>query len=187
MRIIAGKFGGRRLRSARRLALRPTSDQLRETLFNILGPMGEDSLFVDVCAGTGAVGIEALSRGAREVVFIEEHPAGVALIRSNLAALGIGIGVEILATETLRGLETLAARRVRADFFFLDPPYAAEEARLEALEQLDRLRLLARSGLVIVEHSRRQELPERFTNLERTRLLIQGDAALSIYRLALAA
>src|SRR5574340_1248788 len=105
MRIIAGKFGGRRLRSARRLALRPTSDQLRETLFNVLGHTVEGSLFLDVYAGTGAVGLEALSRGTREVVFIEEHPAGVALIRSNLAALGIGTGVEILATEALRGLE----------------------------------------------------------------------------------
>lgn len=187
MRIIAGKFGGRRLRSARRLALCPTSDQLRETLFNVLGRTVEGSLFVDVYAGTGAVGLEALSRGAREVVFIEEHPAGVALIRSNLGALGIGTGVEILATDALQGLESLAARRVRADFIFLDPPYAAEEECLAALELLDGLRLLAPSGLVIVEHSRRQELPERLTNLERTRVLVQGDAALSFYHLALAA
>ena len=191
MRVIAGKYRSRKLRTLRGLAMRPTSDRLRATLFNILGPTVEGSLFVDVYAGTGAVGIEALSRGAEEAIFIEKHPAAVALIRENLASLGIESGFEILAKDALRWLDLLATRRlggrVQGDFFFLDPPYAAEEDYARVLEFLDASHLLARHSIVIVEHSPRLALPERLNRLERTRLLEQGDAALSFYRLALAA
>jgi len=190
VRIVAGKYGSRRLRSLHGMALRPTSDQLRETLFNVLGPAVEGSLFVDVYAGTGAVGIEALSRGAREVIFIEKHPAAVALIRTNLRSLGIDRGVEILATDALRGLDMLERRSdrgVRADFVFLDPPYKQVEESEQALEFLDRARLLALNGRVIVEHPSSRAMPERLATLERVHVVEQGDAALSFYRLALAA
>ncbi len=190
MRIVAGKYGSRRLKSLRGLALRPTSDRLRETLFNILGPAVEGSVFVDVYAGTGAVGIEALSRGAREVIFIEKHSAAVALLRANLHSLGIEHGVEILATDAVRGLEVLDRRRawhVHADFVFLDPPYRETDEYLRVLDFLDQAHLLTLNGRVIVEHPKRHELPERLTTLERLRVVEQGDASLSFYRLALAA
>jgi 16S rRNA (guanine966-N2)-methyltransferase len=190
MRIIAGKYRSRVLkspRSSKTAALRPTSDRLRETLFNILGPAVEGAVFVDAYAGTGAVGIEALSRGAREVIFLEKDPAAVALIRRNLEALGIQSGVEILAVDAARGLELLAARRAHAHFVFLDPPYADKEEYERALDILDVSPLLTPEGRVIVEHSRKQELPEQLGSLERVRVVEQGDAALSFYRLALAA
>ena len=166
---------------------RPTSDKLRETLFNILGRTVEGSSFVDVYAGTGAVGIEALSRGAREVIFIEKDPAAVKLIRANLHSLGIESGANILATDAVRGLEILTARHRRADFFFLDPPYAESEEYERALGFLDRSRLLVPTGRVIVEHGSRRVLPARWTTLEHTRTVEHGDAALTFYRLALAA
>lgn len=187
MRVIAGKFGSRRLKTLRGLALRPSSDRLRETLFNILGAEVEDSLFVDAFAGTGAVGIEAISRGAREVVFIEDHRPAANLIRENLRSLGIATGVEILAMEAIRGFERLAARRLLADFVFLDPPYAQTRDYLEVLDFLDASHLLAPRGLVIVEHRRKLELPVRLQKLEESRVVEQGDTALTFYRLALAA
>jgi 16S rRNA (guanine(966)-N(2))-methyltransferase RsmD len=191
MRVIAGKYGSRTLKTLRGMALRPTSDRLRETLFNILGPTVEGSLFVDVYAGTGAVGIEALSRGAGEVIFIERHAAAVALIRKNLDALGIATGFEILAKDALRGLEILSTRKLgghlRVDFFFVDPPYAEKEEYSRTLEFLDGSRLLARHGRVIVEHASRLALPERLVHLERKRVVEQGDASLSFYGFALAA
>lgn len=191
MRVIAGKYGSRALKTLRGMALRPTSDRLRETLFNILGATVEGSLFVDLYAGTGAVGIEALSRGASGVIFVEKHPAAITLIRDNLASLEISSGFEILAKDALRALEILSTRKlgghVQADFFFADPPYEEKEEYTRVLEFLDGSRLLARHGFVIVEHASRLVLPERFTHLERTRLLAQGDASLSFYRFALAA
>ena len=179
------------MHSLRGMALRPTSDRMRETLFNILGAGIEGALFLDVYAGTGAVGIEALSRGADEVIFIEKHPAAVTLIRKNLASLDIQDGFEILAKDAVRGLELLASRRfggaLLADFIFLDPPYADQAEYERTLEFLDHSHLVARHGRIIVEHARRMALPEHLAHLERARLVEQGDAALSFYRLALAA
>jgi 16S rRNA (guanine966-N2)-methyltransferase len=187
MRVIAGKFGSRKLKGPGKLRMRPTSDRLRETLFNILGPAVEDSLFVDLYAGTGAIGIEAISRGAREVVFVEGHAASARLIQENLKALRAEDGAEVLIMPALRGLEKLAARHRMADFIFLDPPYENEEEQLLVLEFLDESHLLAPQGFVIVEHSSKTELPERFMRLERTRVVEQGDASLSFYCLAAAA
>jgi 16S rRNA (guanine966-N2)-methyltransferase len=187
MRVIAGKFGSRRLKGPGKLRMRPTSDRLRETLFNILGPAVEDSLFVDLYAGTGAIGIEAISRGAKEVVLVEEHAASARLIQENLKALAAAGTAEVMAMPAAKALEKLAARHRMADFVFLDPPYQEKDEQLLVLEFLDESHLLAPQGLVIVEHSSKVELPERFTRLERMRVVEQGDAALSFYCLAAAA
>jgi 16S rRNA (guanine(966)-N(2))-methyltransferase RsmD len=185
--VIAGRYRSRRLAGPGTLRLRPTSDRLRETLFNILGPEIEDALFVDVCAGTGAMGIEALSRGAREAVFIEKHPRAARLVRRNLEGLGIGGGAQVLEADALAGLELLSARRALADFVFLDPPYDKTEEHKRIMEYLDGSHLIAPRGLVIAEHRTKSSLPERFQRLERTRLVEQGDASISFYRLAAAA
>jgi 16S rRNA (guanine966-N2)-methyltransferase len=187
MRVIAGKYRSRTLRSLKGQALRPTSDRLRETLFNILGPTVDGSTFVDLFAGTGAVGIEALSRGARVAIFLEQHAPATALIRHNLESLGINSGTEILSVDVLRGLERLEARHVHAQFIFLDPPYAATEEYEDVLEFLGKSPLVAPGGRVIAEHLRKRALPERAGELELARVVEQGDSALSFYRLALAA
>jgi 16S rRNA (guanine(966)-N(2))-methyltransferase RsmD len=187
MRVIAGKFRSRTLRSLKGQTLRPTSDRLRETLFNILGPTVQDSLFVDLYAGTGAVGIEALSRGANSAIFVEQHSAATALIRRNLESLGITGEAEILSVDVLRGIERLAVRHIRAHYVFLDPPYAATEEYERTLELLGDTAILAPGGRVIVEHLRKRKLQERFGALELARAVEQGDAALSFYKLALAA
>lgn len=185
MRVIAGKFRSRRLKSPRGLALRPTSDRLRETLFNILGTAVEGSTFVDVYAGTGAVGIEALSRGAAQVVFIEKHRAGVGLIRENLSALGAGSETEVLAMDAVRGLDWVASRGIKANFIFLDPPYDATDEYARALEALGSGRMLAPAAMVIVEshaaRGKRTPLPESAGALHVTRTLVQGDAVLTFY------
>ncbi len=191
MRIVAGKYRSRILKGLRSLPLRPTSDKLRGTLFNILGSAVEGSVLVDVYAGTGAVGIEALSRGAAQVIFIEKHEGAANLIRRNLESLGIRDAASILAVDALRGLEMLAHRRfgepLLADFVFLDPPYAFARDYDRVLGFLDRSSLVAPTGLVIAEHRKGVELPARFNQLECFRVLEQGDAALSFYRFARAA
>ena len=191
MRVIAGTYRSRILKSLKGLALRPTSDRLRETLFNVLGPDVAGSRFIDLFAGTGAVGIEALSRGASEVVFVENHVPAAALIRRNLESLGIRKGTMVLANDAIRGLEKLASSKKAGtspyDYVFLDPPYDATKDYARVLESLGSGNLLAPGGVVIAEHRRKFELPEEIGALQCYRVLKQGDAALSFYRRAAAA
>ena len=186
MRVIAGTYRSRILKSLKGLALRPTSDRLRETLFNVLGASVAGSRFVDVFAGTGAVGIEALSRGAAEVVFIENHSPAVALIKKNLTSLGVRSGVTVLGAAALRGLEMLAAKHEPGnpplDFVFLDPPYAAAEEYGRVLRFLGSASILAPGSVVIAEHRKNFDLPSQVGSLIRFRILKQGDAALTFYR-----
>ncbi|HWN74606.1 MAG TPA: 16S rRNA (guanine(966)-N(2))-methyltransferase RsmD [Candidatus Udaeobacter sp.] len=186
MRIIAGTFRSRQLKSLKGMALRPTSDNLRETLFNVLGGLVVDARFMDLFAGTGAVGIEALSRGASEAIFVEKHPPAVALIKENLESLEIREGARVVASDALKALERLvkepSAANARIDILFLDPPYAEAEAYKTVLAFLGGANLLAENAVVIAEHQRSLDLPETFGKLERVRVLRQGDAALTFYR-----
>lgn len=197
MRVIAGTYRSRRLRTLRGLSLRPTSDRTRETLFNILGSDVQDAVFVDLFAGSGAVGIEALSRGARRAVFVEQHAAAVKLLRANLESLGIAVAgprtktfagsAEIIALDVVAGLDQLGAGGLKADFIFADPPYADSGAYTAVLDWLGDSKLLASGGRVILEHSRRLTLPAVAGQLRQTRLVQQGDAVLSFYVVARAA
>jgi 16S rRNA (guanine(966)-N(2))-methyltransferase RsmD len=185
MRIVAGKYRSRILKSLKGNALRPTSDRLRETLFNVLGSNVAGSRFLDVFAGTGAVGIEAISRGATQVVFIENHAPAATLIRRNLDSLEIRDGAQILFFDALRGLEKIAALHkptdATFDFVFVDPPYAEKEQYDRVLGFLGAASFLNEGSLVIAEHRRTHELPQRIGRLRQTRILRQGDAALSFF------
>ncbi len=183
MRIIAGTYRGRRLKTLKGGNLRPTSDQLRETLFDVLGPRIEGAKFLDAYAGSAAVGLEAISRGAAEVVFIEHHRAANELIRENLAALAIESGFRLMTCAVLTGLERLESQGSRFDFIFLDPPYDAIREYHHALRQIARAGLAAPGALVIAEHSRRVELEDEYGTLRRTRTLRHGDAQLTFYRM----
>lgn len=183
MRIISGTYRGLRLKTLKS-GLRPTSDQLRETLFDVLGPAVEGSTFLDGYAGSGAVGLEALSRGAREVVFIEHHRPAAELIRGNLAALDIHDRFHLMTCQFVTGLERLTGEGSRFDFVFLDPPYNEIREYHHVLRQLGRGQLLSPASLVIAEHSRHCLLEDAYGSLRRSRLLRHGDAQLAFYRLS---
>jgi 16S rRNA (guanine(966)-N(2))-methyltransferase RsmD len=184
MRVIAGTYRSRPLQAPRGTTTRPTSDRLRETLFNVLAARVPGSNFADLYAGSGAVGIEAISRGATAVVFSEKAPPALAAIRGNLRTLAVPGGYSVDAA----GVSKLLAKGIGKpfDIVFLDPPYEdAEEYRktLTTLgESLDTL--LHPRSLVIAEHTRRQLLLDQYGCLTRTRTLLQGDAALSFYETA---
>jgi 16S rRNA (guanine(966)-N(2))-methyltransferase RsmD len=184
MRIIAGTYRGLPLKTLKGGKLRPTSEQLRETLFDVLGPRVEGSRFLDAYAGSGAVGLEALSRGASDVVFIEHHRPAAELIRQNLASLRIDSGYWLLTCAVLTGFERLAQDGARFDYVFLDPPYDEIREYHHALRQLARSELILPASLVIAEHSRHVRLEEEYAGLRRFRLLRHGDAQLAFYRLA---
>jgi 16S rRNA (guanine(966)-N(2))-methyltransferase RsmD len=170
MRVIAGELRSRRLKGVPGLATRPTPDRLRETLFDILGPRIEGATFVDAYTGTGAVGIEALSRGARHAYFLESNRAALTVLRENLATLGL----EARAT-VMPGRVQITLPRCRADLVFLDPPYDREEEYTMALEALAE----APPALIIVQHSVRFELTGG--PLREVRRVRQGDNALSFF------
>uniref|UniRef100_Q01NW0 Putative methyltransferase n=1 Tax=Solibacter usitatus (strain Ellin6076) TaxID=234267 RepID=Q01NW0_SOLUE len=173
MRIIAGEYRSRKLKSLPGDATRPTSDRLRETIFDILQTRIEGAVFVDAYAGTGAVGIEALSRGARHVFFLEKNRAALDAIRENLASLKAERRATVYAGAVLVTLE----RCRTADIVFLDPPYDQEREYAAALELLG----ADPPALVIVQHTFRFKLGEAYGGLGRTRVLKQGDNALSFY------
>jgi 16S rRNA (guanine(966)-N(2))-methyltransferase RsmD len=183
MRVIAGEYRSRLLQAPRGDATRPTSDRLRETLFNVLGPRVEGSRFVDLYAGSGAVGIEAISRGAEFVWFAESARPAVAAIRANLAALKIAGGFALEDRSVVKLLQSLVEKQRAAEIVFLDPPYGEAEEYETTLKFLARnhAAMLADGAVVVAEHGRKQPLEARYSVLERTRVLEQGDAVLSFF------
>jgi 16S rRNA (guanine(966)-N(2))-methyltransferase RsmD len=187
MRVIAGKYRGRPLRSLRGTDIRPTSDRLRETLFNVLtagNPAAlEGTVWLDLFAGTGAVGIEALSRGAKQVYFVENSAPAVNVIEQNLHSLGIAEGYKILPDDLLRILWRLHREHVAAGVVFLDPPYRMQYAYEETLTALADSSLVWAMTLVIAEHEKTFDPGDEFGSLRRIRKLVQGNNALSFYRI----
>jgi 16S rRNA (guanine966-N2)-methyltransferase len=185
MRVIAGKFRSRPLRSLRGLDIRPTSDRLRETLFDVLTAGNPEALvgsvWVDLFAGTGAVGIEALSRGAVLVYFVDSSQTAAAVIKSNLESLGIDGGFEVINGTSSKGIPQLERRGVKADYVFLDPPYRLQSTYGETLDGLASSRI-AEHAIVIAEHEKHFDPGAEFGTLRRTRQLPQADAVLSFYR-----
>jgi len=183
--VIAGKYRSRRLQSLPGMDLRPTADRLRETLFNVLTAGDpsklEGTVWIDLYAGTGAVGIEAMSRGAGMVYFVDLSSRAVELIRKNLESLKLNAGFKVLKQDSVRALRELEANGVQADFVFLDPPYRMEEAYRKTLEAMSKSELLKAESIVIAEHSKKFDPAEAFGRLYRYRKLEQGDAALSFY------
>lgn len=171
MRVIAGEFRSRKLASVPGLAVRPTPDRLRESLFSILAPIIEGAVFVDAYAGSGSVGIEAISRGAARCIFIERNSAALDVLRGNLTSLGIQSRANVI-----RGKAAQVLASCNADIAFLDPPYTEPDEYAAAIPA-------AHAAMVIAQHPSKMELAPNYGQLHRYRVLKQGDNSLSFYRL----
>lgn len=182
MRIIAGQYKGRRLKTLEGLAVRPTSDRMRETLFNILMPRIEGARFVDVCAGSGAVGIEALSREAAHVTFIESARKAASVISENLQHCGITEGFKLIQRDAATVMKYLAQEQQQFDIFYFDPPYDSE-IYSPVLWQIAQNNLLAEDGIVIVEHRRQLPLAPNYDDLRPYRELVQGESVLTFFQM----
>jgi 16S rRNA (guanine966-N2)-methyltransferase len=187
MRVIAGKYRSRILQSLEGMDTRPTSDRLRETLFNVLTagiPAAlQGSVWLDLFAGTGAVGIEALSRGAKEVYFVENSRPAAELIRRNLQSLGVRDGFNVMMEDLKRVFWRMERDKVVADVVFIDPPYRMRDAYRDTLHALGDSSLIWAMSVVVAEHEKRFDPGEDFGALRRFRHLAQGSTALSFYRL----
>lgn len=171
MRVIAGEFRSRILKSVPGWNVRPTPDRLRETMFSILNPVIAGSVFVDAYAGSGSVGIEAVSRGASRGIFIEKAPDALEVLRANIASLGIQNRVSVT-----RGKAAGALAGFKADIVFLDPPYTDPEEYALSMA-------VVKAPLVIAQHATREILADSYGKLQRYRMVKQGDNTLSFYRL----
>ena len=171
MRVIAGELKGRRLKTPTWAGLRPTSDKLRETLFNVVAARVPGARVLDLYAGTGAIGIEALSRGAAHVTFVDIDPRALKLIDENLRHCGVTDRYVIIRTP-----QSLPAESI--DLAVLDPPYDEPDltASIAAAEPL-----LAPGGLLVLEHARRVPAPDQAGRLRKSRDLVSGDSALAFY------
>jgi len=177
MRVIGGELRSRRIKSAPGLLTRPTPDRLREALFNVLAPRIAGCTFLDAYAGSGAVGIEALSRGAAHAVFIEKSRAALRVLEENLNALGLRNRARVICGSALKHLG-----RIQAGIVFLDPPYDLKQEYERALRLLG----AAPPTLVVVQHSARLSLDESYGSLRFRRRLAQGDNVLSFYEPSIA-
>jgi 16S rRNA (guanine966-N2)-methyltransferase len=180
MRVIAGTLRGRRLRAPKGHHIRPTGDRLKGTLFNIIQSRIEGARFLDAFSGTGAIGIEALSRGAAAVIFIDARESAGGALRENLEHCAITGGFRLLEADIFVALRRLAREGERLDILFLDPPYDWSPYE-ELVGELFRCGLAGTHSLVIVEHHRRAALPEAGPGYRRMRRAVQGEHCLSFY------
>lgn len=180
MRISGGAAKGRKLGSPKGENIRPTSAKVREAVFNILQPVLHGARFLDLCAGTGAVGIEALSRGAESAVFVDSDRRSADLIRTNLAKLGLAASASVVVAAAGSYVKSFSGPPL--DIIYFDPPYA-----LEALEQVMALagegNLLSPGGVVILEHAKTRLLRDEFGLLRLRKRYRYGDTALSCYEM----
>jgi 16S rRNA (guanine966-N2)-methyltransferase len=179
MRVIAGTLKGRRLAPVKG-RIRPTAAKVREAIFNILGEAVIETRVLDLFAGTGALGIEALSRGAKAAVFVEDHPEALKVLRRNLHDLGLTAQTMVLPMPVLTALKKLAVRGERFALAFLDPPYGGGVAA-GVLDGLAAAQLMLPQTWVVAEHSRRESLPERCGDLWRRELRRYGDTQVAFY------
>jgi 16S rRNA (guanine966-N2)-methyltransferase len=180
MRIIAGSLKGRRLAPVKGL-IRPTGSKVREAVFDILGGAVVEARVLDLFAGTGALGIEALSRGAKEAVFVEDHPEALKVLRRNLEDLDLKDRARVLPVAVHQALKKLAVQGADFDLAFLDPPYGGEKAAA-ALQGLAAAEIMAPAAWVVAEHSRRDQLPEAAGTLMRRELRRYGDTQVAFYQ-----
>jgi 16S rRNA (guanine(966)-N(2))-methyltransferase RsmD len=183
MRVIAGNYKGRKLRTVAGLDVRPTSDRLRETLFNILAPYIIDSNFLDICSGSGAVAIEALSRGAKQAILIESSRQAIKVIYENIGNCKISnTEIKLLHTEAMAALKQLSKDNCSFDIVYFDPPYKSN-IYLPVLQLLGDKTILSDTAIVVVEHHSKSPLPEIIGLLNCYRTLKQGETQLSFYQI----
>ncbi len=185
MRVIAGRYKGRSLTSLKGTVVRPTSDRVKESIFSIIRDRVIDAKFLDLCAGTGNIGIEALSRGAKEVTFLDKNPMCLRLIEKNLKVIGLDINqpeVQMIRANAIRGIDQLHQQSKSFELIYLDPPYNSNLYN-HCLSYISDTSVLDASGILLLEHRKQRELPSVFNRLSCYRNMQYGDTCLSFYRI----
>lgn len=181
MRVITGTARGRNLKAPGGMATRPTADRVKEALFNLLGEKVMDARFLDLFAGTGSIGIEALSRGAARAVFVEMSPRAVRVIRENLLHTGLTDRAEVHRQDAVAALDMLVKSEQTFDLIFVDPPYLKGYEE-KVLDKINKYCLMDEKGILVIESSKKDTLPENVGQLNMVRREKYGDTVLNFYR-----
>jgi 16S rRNA (guanine966-N2)-methyltransferase len=185
MRVIAGMCKGHRLKPVPGMSTRPTTDKVRESIFNMIGPFFDGGTSLDLYGGSGALSIEGLSRGIEKAIIIDLDPKAVAVIKQNLTTCDFLDKAEVYRNDAKRALKAIYKRELQFNIIYLDPPYAKQEI-LILMQQIEKFSLLHRNGIIVVEHASDLTLPDQFTNFEKDRFETYGVTGVSIYRWGLA-
>lgn len=181
MRVVSGSAKGRPLKSVPGSGTRPTSDKVKEAVFSMIGPYFEGGKVLDLFAGTGGLGIEALSRGMEHAIFVDMEPMSIETIRANLKATGMENQSEVYRNDAARALKVLEKRGVILDAIFLDPPYRMKNAD-EIMQQMHDRGLLQDDATIVIEHDSRYEYPDELNHFICSRKALYGETAVTIYR-----
>lgn len=182
MRVISGVCKGRPLKAVQGMTTRPTTDKVKESLFNIIGPFFDGGNVLDLFSGSGSLGLEALSRGMEKGVFVEKDPKALQVIKANIQACRMEEESEVLRSDALRSIKMLGGRGVRFDLIMMDPPYKIANAIPSILSEIEENQLLAEDGLIICEHGKELELPEQIGPFVKYRYEKYGITAISFFR-----
>lgn len=183
MRVVSGKYKGRQLKAVPGMNTRPTTDKVKESIFNIIGPYFDGGIALDLFGGSGSLGIEALSRGIDQVIFVDKDGKAIQTIKQNIESFRLGNQVEIYRNDAMRALNALNKREIPFDLILLDPPYKRHQLE-DLLHKISEFHLLAETGLIMSEHSKEVELPLEIGCFKRTRQEHYGLTVISVYKFA---
>lgn len=183
MRVVSGKFKGRQLKAVPGMNTRPTTDKVKESIFNIIGPYFDGGSALDLFGGSGSLGIEALSRGIDRVVFVDKDGKAIQTIKQNVETFELEPRVEIYRNDAMRALNALNKREISFDLILLDPPYKRHHLE-DLIHKISDYHLLSETGLIMAEHSNDVELPIILGSFKRTRQEHYGLTVISVYKLA---
>ncbi len=182
MRVIAGSVKGRRLKAPAGLHTRPITDMIKEALFNVWGPDIYDAAVLDLFAGSGSVGIEALSRGASKVVFVDNDINAIQTIKENLSNCGLKNGLEVLNNDVFRVIELLSRHGQKFNYIYVDPPFTNARIFNEVMLVLGRANILEDDGVLVIRAQKQKEMAESFHSLAKYRQINYGESNLHYYR-----
>lgn len=180
MRVVSGKLKGHRLKAVPGNSTRPTTDKVKEAIFNMIGPYFVGGTGLDLFAGSGGLGIEALSRGVDKVIFVDLERKAIQIINENIQACELEEKTEVYKNEAARALKAIKKREIQFDYIFLDPPYKKQQL-VKLVEMIDQNRLLADNGVIVCEHGSETQLPSSIGALQQVRHEEYGIIAVTIY------
>lgn len=181
MRVVAGERKGMPLKAVTGTTTRPTTDKVKESIFNIIGPFFDGGTALDLFAGSGGLGIEALSRGAEKAIFVEKDPRAFQILKENIKKCRYDEITELFKTDASRAVKGLIKREIEIDYLFMDPPYRKTEY-YDLVSTLAECGKLSKNAIIVCEHAKEYSLPEAYGPYTLTRQETYGETIISIYR-----